>query len=78
MGILDQSVTARIQSGVLPTSISEARFGRGRGGYCAVCHLAIRQPDPEVEVQVEDRRGVFHRNCFDLWREIVARLRARE
>lgn len=32
MGILDQSVTARIQSGVLPTSLSEARLGSGGEG----------------------------------------------
>lgn len=76
MSVLEQSVTARIQSGVLPKSIARARFGRGRGGRCAVCHLAIRLPD--TEVQVESRRGVFHRACFNLWRAEVARLRAQE
>jgi hypothetical protein len=78
MSVLEQSVTARIQSGVLPKSIARARFGRGRGGRCAVCHLAIRLPDTEVEVEVESRRGVFHRACFNLWRAEVARLRAQE
>ena len=53
MSVLDQSLRAGIQSGVLPTSIAGARFGRGRGGRCAVCHLAIRLPDTEVEVEVE-------------------------
>lgn len=76
MSILDQSVTAQIQSGVLPKSITGARFGRGRGGHCAVCHVVIRQPDIEVEIDVESRRGVFHQACFDLWRDQVARLRA--
>jgi hypothetical protein len=78
MSILDQSVTAKIQSGVLPKSIPGARFGRGRGGHCAVCHVAIRPPDTEVEVEVESRRGVFHQACFNLWREDAARLRALE
>ena len=72
MSVLDQSLRARIQSGVLPTSIAGARFGRGRGGRCAVCRLAIRLPDTEVEVEV------FHRACFNLWRAEVARLRAQE
>jgi hypothetical protein len=61
MSSLDQAVTAKIQSGALPKSIPEARVGRG--GYCAVCHVAIRPPDPEIEVEVESRRGVFHRAC---------------
>jgi hypothetical protein len=61
MSSLDQSVTAKIQSGVLPKSITGARVGRGRGGHCAVCHVAIRPPDTEIEVEVESRRGVFHR-----------------
>jgi hypothetical protein len=78
MSILDQSVTARIQSGVLPKSITEGRVGRGRGGHCAVCHVVIRPPDTEVEVQVESRRGVFHQACFILWREDAARLQAQE
>ena len=78
MSILDQSVTAKIQSGVLPKSITQARFGRGRGGHCAVCHVVIRPPDTEVEVEVESRRGVFHQACFTLWREDAARLRAQE
>ena len=78
MSILDQSVAAKIQSGVLPKSIPEARVGRGRGGHCAVCHVAIRPPDPEVEVEVESRRGVFHQACFNLWRDAVARLGAQE
>ncbi len=78
MSILDQSVTAKIQSGVLPKSITGARVGRGRGGHCAVCHVAIRPPDTEIEVEVESRRGVFHQACFNLWREDAARLRAQE
>ena len=68
MSVLDQSLRARIQSGVLPTW----------GGRCAVCHLAIRLPDTEVEVEVESRRGVFHQACFNLWRAEVVRLRALE
>ena len=75
MSSLDQSVTAKIQSGVLPKS-TEARVGRGRGGHCALCHVVIRPPDTEVEVEVESRRGVFHQACFDLWRGAVARLQA--
>ena len=55
MSSLDQSVTAKIQSGVLPKS-TEARVGRGRGGHCALCHVVIRPPDTEVEVEVESRR----------------------
>jgi hypothetical protein len=78
MSSLDQSVTARIQSGVLPKSITGARVARGRGGHCAVCHVAIRPPDTEIEVEVESRRGVFHQACFNLWRDDVARLRAQE
>jgi hypothetical protein len=78
MSTLDQSVTAKIQSGVLPKSIPEARVGRGRGGHCAVCHMAVRPPDPEIEVEVESRRGVFHQACFNLWRDVVAGLRAQE
>ena len=78
MSTLDQSLTAKIQSGVLPKSITGARVGRGRGGHCAVCHVAIRPPDPEVEVEVESRRGVFHQACFNLWRDEVARLRTLE
>jgi len=78
MSILDQSVAAKIQSGVLPKSIPGARVGRGRGGHCAVCHVAIRPPDTEVEVEVESRRGVFHQACFNLWRDEAARLRAKE
>jgi hypothetical protein len=78
MRTLDQSVTAKIQSGVLPKSIPEARVGRGRGGHCAVCHMAVRPPDPEIEVEVEFRRGVFHQACFNLWRDVVAGLRAQE
>ena len=78
MSVLDQSLRAGILSGVLPTSIAGARFGRGRGGRCAVCHLAIRLPDTEVEVEVESRRGVFHQACFNRWRAEVARLRAQE
>jgi hypothetical protein len=50
MSTLDQSVTAKIQSGVLPKSITEARLGRGRAGHCAVCHVVIRPPDAQVEV----------------------------
>jgi hypothetical protein len=73
-----QSVTAKIQSGVLPKSITGARVGRGRGGHCAVCHVVIRAPDTEVEVEVEFRLGVFHHACFDLWRGEVARLQAQE
>ena len=49
MSILDQTVTAKIQSGVLPKSITGARFGRGRGGHCAVCRLAIRAPDAKIQ-----------------------------
>jgi hypothetical protein len=75
---LDQAVTARIQSGALPKSIPEARVGRGRSGRCAVCHVAIRPQDPEIEVEVESRRGVFHQACFNLWRDVVAGLRAQE
>ena len=78
MSILDQAVTAKIQSGALPTSITGTRFGRGRGGHCAVCHVIIRPPDAEVEVEVESRRGVFHRTCFNLWQDVAARLRAQE
>jgi hypothetical protein len=78
MSILDQSVTAKIQSGVLPKSIPVARVGRGRGGHCAVCHVAIRSPDPEIEVEVESRRGVFHQACFNLWRDAAAAVRAQE
>jgi hypothetical protein len=78
MSPLDQSVTARIQSGALPKSITEGRVGRGRGGHCAVCHVVIRPPDTEVEVEVDSRRGVFHEACFTLWREDAARLRAQE
>jgi uncharacterized protein (UPF0262 family) len=78
MNLLDQSITAKIQSGILPKSIPAVRVGRGRGGHCAVCHLVIRQPDTEVEVDVESRRGVFHQACFVLWRDRVARLRAAE
>jgi hypothetical protein len=78
MSSLDQSVTARIQNGVLPKSITKGRVGRGRGGHCAVCHVVIRPPDTEVEVQVESRRGAFHEACFNLWREDAARLRAQE
>lgn len=78
MSILDQAVTAKIQSGALPTSVTGARLGRGRGGHCAVCHVVIRPPDAEVEVEVESRRGVFHQACFNRWREVVARLRAQE
>ena len=74
----DQSVTARIQSGVLPRSITGARVGRGSGGHCAVCRVVIRPPDTEVVVEVESRRGVFHQACFTLWRDDVARLRAQE
>jgi hypothetical protein len=78
MSSLDQSVTAKIQSGVLPKSVTEARVGRGRGGHCAVCPVVIRPPDPEVEVELESRRGVFHQACFNLWRDVVAGLRAQE
>jgi hypothetical protein len=78
MSPLDQSVTAKIQSGVLPKSITGSRVGRGRGGHCAVCHVVIRPPDTEVEVEVESRRGVFHQACFNLWRDEVARLRAQD
>jgi hypothetical protein len=76
MSILDQSVTEKIQSGVLPKTITGARLGRGRGGRCAVCHVVIRRPDTEVEVDVESRRGVFHQACFNLWRDQVVRLGA--
>jgi hypothetical protein len=78
MTMLDQSVTEKIQSGVLPKSITGARVGRGRGGHCAVCHVVIRSPDTEVEVAVESRRGVFHQACFNLWRGEVARLQAQD
>jgi hypothetical protein len=78
MSILHQSVVAKIQSGVLPKSIPGARVGRGRGGHCAVCHVAIRPPDTEVEVEVESLRGVFHEACFNLWRDAVAGLRAHQ
>jgi hypothetical protein len=71
MSPLDQSIAAKIQSGALPKSITGARFGRGRGGHCAVCRRVIRPPDTEVEVDVEARRGVFHEACFILWREHV-------
>jgi hypothetical protein len=77
MSTLDQSVTARIQS-ASPKSITGGRVGRGRGGHCAVCHVVIRPPDTEVEVEVESRRGVFHQACFTLWREDAARLQAQE
>jgi hypothetical protein len=74
----DQAVAAKIQSGALPKSIPEARVGRGRGGRCAVCHVAIRPLDQEIEVEAESRRGVFHQACFNLWRDVVAGLRAQE
>jgi hypothetical protein len=74
MSSVHQSGTAKIQSGVLPKSITGARVGRGRGGHCAVCHVVIHPPDTEVEVAVESRRGVFHQACFNLWRDDVARL----
>ena len=74
MSLLEQHITALIQSGVLPKTITGARIGRGRGGHCAVCRVVIRQPDTEIEVDVESRRGVFHQACFDLWRDLVARL----
>jgi hypothetical protein len=78
MSILDQSVTAKILMGALPKSIPVARVGRGRGGHCAVCHVAIRPPDTEVEVEVESRHGVFHQACFNLWRDAAAGVRAQE
>jgi hypothetical protein len=78
MSSLDHSVTAKIQSGLLPKSIAGARVGRGRGGHCAVCHVAIHPPDTEIEVAVESRRGVFHQACFNLWRDDLAKLRAQE
>jgi hypothetical protein len=78
MSSLDQSITAQIQSGALPKSITKAQVGRGRGGRCGVCHVVIRPPDIGVEVEVESLRGVFHQACFNLWREDVARLRAQE
>jgi hypothetical protein len=78
MSSLDQSVTAKIQSGLLPRSTTGARVGRGRGGHCAVCHVIIRPPDTEIEVEVESRRGVFHQACFNLWRDEVTKLRAQE
>lgn len=77
MSTLDQSVTAKIQRGVLPKSITEVRFGRERAGHCAVCHVVIRPPGAQVEVEVEFRLGVFHQVCFNLWRAEVARLQAR-
>ena len=43
-----------------------------------VCHVAIRPPDTEVEVEVESRHGVFHQACFNLWRDAAAALRAQE
>ena len=78
MSSLDQAVAAKIQRGALPKSIPDARVGRGRSGRCAVCHVAIRPQDPEIEVEVESRRGVFHQACFNLWRDVVAGLRAQE
>jgi hypothetical protein len=78
MSSLDQAVAAKIQSGALPKSIPEARAGRGRSGRCAVCHVAIRPQDPEIEVEVESRRGILHQACFNLWRDVVAGLRAQE
>ena len=78
MSSLDQAIAAKIQSGALPKSIPEARVGRGRGGRCAVCRMAICSLDPEIEVEVESRRGVFHQACFNLWRDVVAGLRAQE
>ena len=74
MRMLDQSVTAK-NSEVLSKSITEARVGRGRGGRCALCHVAIRHAEAEVKVEVESRRGVFQQVCFNLWREEVALLR---
>ena len=76
MSSLDQSVAAKIQSGVLPKSIPGARVGRGRGGRCVICHVAIRPADTEIEVEVESRHGVFHQACFNLWRDAAAELRA--
>ena len=78
MSSLDQAITAKIQSGALPRSIPAARVGRGMGGRCAVCHVAIRPPDPEVEVEIESRRGVFHQACFNVWRDVVAGLSGAE
>jgi hypothetical protein len=78
MSILDQSVTAKFQSGVLPKSIPVARVGRGRSGHCAVCHVAIRAPDTQVEVEIESRHGVFHQACFNLWLDAAAGVRAQE
>ena len=75
---LDEVITAKVQSGVLPKSIAGARLGRGRGGRCAVCYLVIRHQDTEVAVEAESRRGVFHHACFNLWREHIARVRAPE
>jgi hypothetical protein len=77
MSSLDQSVTAKIQSGVLPKS-TEARVGRGRGGHCALCHVVIRPPGHRGRGGGRVPARVFHQACFNLGRDDVARLRAQE
>ena len=47
--------------------------GRTRAGR-ALCGMPCGHPlpDPEIEVEFESRRGVFHQACFNLWRDVVA------
>jgi hypothetical protein len=57
-----------------------------RAGGCAAFHAPAVSPvggyryppDAEFAAEVESRRGVFHQACFNLWRDIVAKLRAQE
>jgi hypothetical protein len=74
MSLLDQSVTAKIQRGVLPKSITGLGSGEEGAGIVRYATWSSAPRTPRSRW----RSSPGAQACFNLWRDDVARLRAQE